>query len=125
MSARTCASSKTLSLAGITAVDARRIRRAWREATRAELLAAFQCCADYERQCYNSPGTGALRRLAVDSIARTCGVEHLGVSRKTGEEVYYCNAGDPYAPTILFSGPHLRVGAWGDLIERGSIREAR
>ena len=125
-SARTCASSKALrTLAGISAEDARRIRRAWREATRGELLAEFPCCADYVQQCFNPPGTRELRRLAVDSIARTYGVEHLGVSRKTGEPVYYCNADDTYAPTILFSGPHLRVGTWGDRVERGSIREAQ
>ena len=60
-------------------------------------------------------------RPAVDKILGTYGVEHLGYSKRAMHEVYYCNAGDSYATTVLFVGPHLRVGCWGDLVERGTV----
>jgi hypothetical protein len=62
-------------------------------------------------------------RTTVDRILRTFGVEFLGIHRRTRESVYYCNAGDTYACTVLFVGPRLRVGCWGDLVERNAIRE--
>jgi hypothetical protein len=51
-------------------------------------------------------------------------VEYLGRNKRTNDEVYYCNAGDTYSTTVLFVGPHLRVGCWGDLIERGTVATA-
>lgn len=63
-------------------------------------------------------------RTAVDAVLRTYGVEYLGRNKRTKDEVYYCNAGDTYATTVLFVGPHLRVGCWGDLIERGTVATA-
>lgn len=64
-------------------------------------------------------------REAVDSIIGTYGVEHLGLHKRAGEHAYYCNAGDTYAPTVLFTGLRMYVGAWGDLVERGHIRETQ
>ena len=63
-------------------------------------------------------------RTAVDAVLRTYGVEYLGRNKRTNDEVYYCNAGDTYSTTVLFVGPHLRVGCWGDLIERGTVATA-
>jgi hypothetical protein len=61
-------------------------------------------------------------REDIDAILRTSGVEYLGVHKRSGKHVYYCNAGDTYATTVLFVGPRLRVGCWGDLMESDSIR---
>lgn len=63
-------------------------------------------------------------RTAIDAVLRTYGVEYLGRNKRTNDEVYYCNAGDTYATTVLFVGPHLRVGCWGDLVERGTVATA-
>ena len=52
-------------------------------------------------------------RAAVDRILRTFGVEYLGVHRRSGERVYYCNAGDTYATTVCFIGPRMVVCCWG------------
>jgi len=59
--------------------------------------------------------------IAIDSLLGTYGVEFLGESHRTGENVYYCNAGDTYDTTVIFNGPSMRVGCWGDLIEHHAI----
>ena len=97
--ARTAASIKSLmTIKDVTEEDARAIRQLWH--------------TDRYR---------GRARPAIDKILGTYGVEHLGYSKRTKHEVYYCNAGDTYATTILFIGPHLRVGCWGDLMERGTV----
>lgn len=63
-------------------------------------------------------------RSGVNRLLRTFGVEYLGRNKRTNDEVYYCNAGDTYATTVLFVGPYLRVGCWGDLVERGTVATA-
>jgi hypothetical protein len=63
-------------------------------------------------------------RAAIDKVLRTHGVEYLGVRKRADEDVYYCNAGDTYASTVIFIGPRMVVGCWGDLIEAGKIRKA-
>lgn len=62
-------------------------------------------------------------RETVDKLFETHGVEFLGIDRRSGVDVYYCNAGDTYAPTILFKGTTLFVSTWGDLVERNSVRD--
>jgi hypothetical protein len=59
---------------------------------------------------------------AINEILRTCGVEWLGIHRRTGLSVRYANAGDTYATTLVSIGPRLTVGCWGDLVERNMIR---
>lgn len=106
----------------MTPETAKAIRIAWHSA-REQLLANHPRVAEYARQCFNAPATMVLRRMAIDDLLGTHGVEYLGTSRRTNAEVYYCNAGDSYAATIIFSGNALRVGCWGDLIEKRSVRE--
>ena len=62
-------------------------------------------------------------REAVDCLFRSCGVELLGVHKRSHFDVYYCNGGDAYAPTIIFIGLRMVVGTWGDLVERRTIHE--
>lgn len=119
-----CANARALQeLKDVTPEMAKQIRAIWCYLSREELLAQHERAASYARQCHNEPSTIHLRRIAIDALIDTCGVEYLGKTRRSDDPVYYCNAGDTYATTIIFSGPHLRVGCWGDLIERGSVRE--
>jgi hypothetical protein len=62
-------------------------------------------------------------RKQVDRLIETHGVEYLGIHRRTGDHVYYCNAGDTYATTVMFRGLCLTVGCIGDLLEPDLIRE--
>jgi hypothetical protein len=95
---RTSASESALmALKDVTREDARAIREAWR-----------------------TMETGA--GVEIDRILRTHGIEYLGLHRRTGEGVYYCNAGDIYAETVLFIGARLMVGCIGDMVERGAVR---
>jgi hypothetical protein len=120
---RTCASFTALqSIKDVGPKQAHLVRKIWRKMTREQLIEQFPHVADYVRQCHNPPDTRQLRRMAVDHTIGTYGVEYLGTSRRTGEHIEYCNSGDTYDTTILFFGPHLRVGCWGDLVERGSVK---
>lgn len=96
---RRCASIASLmTIKDVTREDAEAIRTAWKTArSRSEA------------------------RMAVDKLLRTHGVEYLGVHKRTGQEVWYCNAGDPYASTVIFSGLSMRVDCWGDFVERGAM----
>lgn len=108
MTTRTAASIKALmTIKNVTEEDAKRIRELW-------LSAGVR--APYK----NSRGKA---RDEIDAILRTCGIEFLGFHKRTGHEVYYCNAGDTYTTTVLFHGPSLRVGCWGDMVESNSIKE--
>lgn len=62
-------------------------------------------------------------RDAIDTVLRTFGVEYLGIHRTSGEDTYYCNAGDTYATTVVFIGKTMRVACWGDYIERNLVKE--
>lgn len=123
---RTCSPTRRLrEIKDITPDTARKVRRVWLTYTRQQLCKDFICCAEFVRDCHHPPETRILRRMAVDALLQTFGVEYLGESRKTRQGVYYCNTGDTYGHTVLFFGPHLRTGNWGDLIERRSIRECQ
>lgn len=63
------------------------------------------------------------KRQLIDKIAGTHGVEYLGINKRTSEPVFYCNAGDPYATTIIFIGHRLIVGDWGTMVERNQIKD--
>ena len=65
---------------------------------------------------------------AIDNYLREAGhgvhgVERLGAYKRTGESVHYINTGDPYTGTLIRIGGRLIAGCWGDLVERGAIRE--
>lgn len=58
---------------------------------------------------------------AIDEILGTFGVEPLGpVDMRDGPPFEYCNTGDSYAATIIYSreSDTLRIGSWGDIAER-------
>lgn len=100
---RTAASIKSLmQIKDVTEEDAKAIRAIWREL----------------------PSESSFDKAnKIDAILRTYGVEFLGQHRRTGAGVYYCNAGDTYATTVLFIGPRLVVGCWGDLVERNAVHD--
>lgn len=75
------------------------------------------------RQLWHTDRYRGRARLAIDKILRTYGVEFIGFTRRSRHGVYYCNGGDTYATTVLFVGPHLRVGCWGDMVERGLVTD--
>lgn len=104
---RTAASIKSLmQIKDVTEEDAKAIRAIWHASWR------------------GGENNKVTARERIDAILRTCGVEWLGVHKRLGKAVYYCNAGDTYATTVIFIGGRLVVGCWGDLVERNMVREA-
>lgn len=85
--------------------------------------AATRAVEAYYASHYSAPKTREVKRALIDRLFGTHGVEYLGQHRRTGDSIYYCNAGDSYASTIIFHGHRLQVGCWGDLIERRAVRE--
>jgi IS4 transposase len=101
ISMRRCPSVKSLmTIKDVTEEDAHAIRKVWRTVTN-------RCEA----------------RAQVDNILRTHGVEYLGQHKRTGSHVYYCNAGDSYASTVIFNGLIMRVQCWADLVEKNLIQD--
>lgn len=102
------------------------IRMVWLSAYRSEVRMIAEQSAPAVFQwvchCYNPPATREIRRRVIDALLDTHGVEHLGIHRRTDEHVYYCNTGDPYDATLIFHGRNLRIGCWGDLVERNTVR---
>lgn len=97
---RTAASIKSLmQIKDVTEEDAKAIRAIWHASWK------------------SNTGGMTEARERIDAILRTSGVEWLGVHKRAGKSVYYCNAGDTYATTVLFIGHRLIVGCWGDLAE--------
>ena len=122
----TAASLKQLlTLKDLDETNAKLIRKVWHTTRNDELETVFPAVKEFGRDWFNPPSFGQKKRWAVDRILRTYGVEHLGTHKRNGRYVDYCNAGDTYAGTILFIGRQLRVGCWGDLVERDLIRETQ
>lgn len=100
----------------VTEEDARLIRAIWK-ARGADAVAA----TDPKRWAAAQAAGGNLRdnkRHMVDSVLNTCGVEFLGIHKRTDQRIYYCNAGDTYATTVIFDGGRLVVGCWGDYADK-------
>jgi hypothetical protein len=125
MSKRAASVRTMIEALGVTPQEAGTVRRIWCNLTREELLAQYEAAATVQRQSYNDHPTIHLRRIAIASVLNKefHGVEFLGWYRRTEARVYYLNAGDPYAATLIFQGDNLRVACWGDLVERNAIKE--
>lgn len=57
---------------------------------------------------------------AIDTLLGTYGVEPLGPVRMQGPPYEYCNMGDPYTTTLIYSknSDSLFIGCWGDIAEK-------
>lgn len=120
---RTAASIKSLeSLQGVDRDLAKRIRAVWR-GDLAAVRKAYPEADQLRAQYYHPPGAREFRMAVINRLFGTYDVGFLGEHKRNREEVFYCDAGDPYTGTILFIGPRLVVGCWGDLVERNLIRE--
>ena len=125
----TCASEKRIraTFPRMTVDEVRLIRQlcaAADDEERLEALVRARCPEtwSYVESCASWPLDSRTVVLhAVDVILGTDGVEHLGeVDMRDGPPVEYCNAGDPYAVTLVYyrDADALRVGCWADAAER-------
>lgn len=97
------------------------IRSIWKARTMEELFAIFPQIQDHARRLHINAGLITLKRMAIDIAGGFHGVEYLGRCKRSGRNVYYCNAGDTYAATLIFKSKRLTVGCWGDIVESGTI----
>lgn len=116
----TAASVKSLTqIKDVTEEDAKLIRAVWKAAGINGVAKVYPESLKIERAFYTAR---IVKQICIDQILKTHGVEFLGVHKRLGVDVDYCNAGDTYATTVLFIGAILRVGCWGDLVEKNLIR---
>lgn len=130
-----CPSKKSLMAAfpNLTDKQALLIRKLAKAVNDGETLRGIintQCpkTAAGERQMHSDPYySGMWRRTmalrAIDETLGTFGVEPLGpVDMHDGPPHEYCNAGDSYAATIIYTSKTdtLRIGCWGDIAEKHS-----
>jgi hypothetical protein len=66
------------------------------------------------RHIWHTESNRPVARQRIDGVLRTSGVEFLGHHKRRHLPVWYCNAGDTYATTVLFMGPVMRVACCGD-----------
>ena len=124
-----CASIENLlRVKGVTPAIARQIRRIWRARDVDDLAAkageAHVAFVQAHGNGWWATGLRHRKRWIIDNIMpETYGVEYLGIYKRKSCETYYCNMGDTYDITVIFIGNHLQVGCWGDMVERGLIRE--
>ena len=116
-----CASVKALCELKLDC-DAVLIRRIWKAESLDELESIYPKAADIDNQNFGRSPLRALKRAAVDLAGGFCGVEYLGRDRRTGDSVYYCNAGDSYTPTICFIGRRLVVADMAYWVESGRVK---
>lgn len=57
---------------------------------------------------------------AINLVLGTHGVERVPRGRdEKSPAIMYCNTGDTYGTTVLYVNESYRIGAWGDIVERG------
>lgn len=98
------------------------VRAIWRAQGLTELRTVYPAAARIiERQRF--PDLASAKMESLNHAAGFHGVECLGYHKRQCRHVFYLNAGDPYAPTLIFIGDRMTVGCWGDLVESGVIDE--
>lgn len=100
------------------------VRAIWKAESRAALYDVYLPAAEIEREFYNQPFFRELKRQCINRAAGFYGVEYLGWHRRAREDVYYLNAGDSYAATLVFIGRRVVVACWADYVEKRLIKEA-
>lgn len=75
------------------------------------------------RHIWHTVPNRAEARKQINEVLRTHGVEYLGHHKRHWVPVYYCNAGDTYATTVVFLGPIMRVACEGDYVEHKLVKE--
>lgn len=119
---RTAASVAMLTqIKDVTEQDANRIRLVWYSANWASLRLAYPELGVTES---STEAFRAVLRECIDRILGTCGIHLLGYSVGRSVPVYYCNAGDTYATTVLFWGHNMRVGCIGSLLENNRVTQS-
>ena len=74
-------------------------------------------------ECYHPPQTWDLRMVALNKAGEFGGVEHA--ETVGGEFASYLNAGDCYAPTIIYWRGRYRIACLGDFVETMERRGIR
>lgn len=99
----------------VTDQEARAMRRIWLESLDRYGVAAMLHPAYRDKYLSRvAVDPTHFKKVAIDLILGTHGLERYEGKR---ESFWYCNAGDLYAPTVIFRGKAMRVGCVADFAE--------
>lgn len=114
---------------GTTPQQAETIRRIIKGPAPTDESTEFPQTARWIRSCHNMPLPGERRMAAIDETLGTHGVEAIFRANAGFSEsplVTYCNAGDPYAATVVrYRGGTYALACWGDIVESLERRGVR
>ena len=105
-------SIKTLSSVFTDAIQAKKIL----QMTRNNLLQT-EAGKARDLECWNAPKTYDLRLTVLNALEGLHGVERLSPCKENQNGASYLNAGDSYAPTLIYWNQSYRVQSVGDFIE--------
>lgn len=107
----------------VTEETAKLIRAVWKALDADELIEVLEDTGNKELadRISHHQLLSHFKRDTIDQLLGTYGIEYLGRNRRTRDSVYYCNAGETYATTILFHGDNLIVTTMGDYVEAGLL----
>lgn len=70
--------------------------------------------------CYNPMALQTAKLSMADEVLGTYGVEYIRSGKGAKSPgVEYCNTGDSYAPTLMWTRGRYIVSDWGSIVERG------
>lgn len=80
----------------------------------------YKVVSEWCKSCYHQPSYIERFLCAADEILETFGVEYIEVEGSSRAVYAYCNTGDAYAPTLIYSYETgaFSVRSWGDIVER-------
>lgn len=78
-------------------------------------LSAVPAARGYSRACHNAPPWYLVRLEALNAAGRFHGIE--SADSTAGEFASFLNAGDSYAPTVIYWRGAYRVQCIGDFVE--------
>lgn len=84
-------------------------------------LTEYASVEQARKSSYNPPKRYYLKLLALNELGGFHGIES-GETVSTGEWFEYLNAGDTYAPTVIYWRGNFRIQSVGDFIERVGVK---
>lgn len=112
---------KLKEIAGDRAKELRKILEIRKRSELEAVLEKYPATASWYRQCYHPMPLQVAKLSIASEITGDCGVEHIPAGRGSKPPaIDYVNAGDAYAPTLMWCRGRYQVGCWGDIVERGN-----
>lgn len=112
------ATVKSLKSIGLTEDQAKTIRAIWKADNIQSLVSGFpELTRQVEQGSHHGyiEGFNYRKALMINLVGNYEGIEFLGIDKRTGKDIDYCNAGDTCKRTIVFISHRLIVSSLDDM----------